>query len=76
MRISKKKSDSSHPHYHLSGDELKVVSEVKDLGIYLTSSLTWSLQANKCPSKANSILGFIKRTVGPKNSKLFSKLYH
>ena len=48
MRISKK-TDSSRPHYHLSGDKLKVVSEVKDLGIYLTSSLSWSL----CAGKAN-----------------------
>ena len=72
MRISKK-TDSSRPHYHLSGDELKLVSEVKDLGIYL--GLSWSLQTNKCAGKANSILGYIKRTVGPKNPKLFSKLY-
>ena len=74
MRIQKK-TDSSSPHYHLGGDELKVVTEVKDLGIYINSSLSWSLQANKCASKANSILGFIKRTVGQKNPKLFSKLY-
>ena len=51
------------------------VSEVKDLGIYITSNLSWSMQANKCANKANSVLGFIKRTVGPKNPQLFSKLY-
>ena len=33
------------------------------------------MQANKCANKANSVLGFIKRTVGPKNPQLFSKLY-
>ena len=26
-------------------------------------------------NKANSVLGFIRRTVGPKNPQLFSKLY-
>ena len=33
------------------------------------------LMANKCANKANSVLGFIRRTVGPKNPELFSKLY-
>ena len=74
MRVSKK-NDFSSPQYHLCSNQLKAVSEVKDLGIYITSNLSWSLQANKCASKANSVLGFIKRTVGPKNPQLFSKLY-
>jgi len=30
---------------------------------------------NKCANEANSILGFIRRAVGPKSSELFSKLY-
>ena len=51
------------------------MSETKDLGIYITSNLSWSLQANKCANKANSVLGFVRRTVGPKNPDLFSKLY-
>ena len=73
-RISRK-NDHSSPQYHLCGNHLKSVSEVKDLGIYITSNLSWSTQANKCANKANSVLGFIKRTVGPKNPQLFSKLY-
>ena len=59
----------------ICGNHLKAVSEVKDLGIHITSNLSWSLQANKCANKANSVLGFIRRTVGPNNSELFSKLY-
>ena len=74
MRISKK-NDYSSPRYHLCGSQLKVVSEVKDLGIYITSNLSWSMQVNKCANEANSVLGFIRRTVGPKNPQLFSKLY-
>ena len=35
MRISKK-NDYSSPQYHLCGNQLKAVSEVKDLGIYIT----------------------------------------
>ena len=74
MRISKK-NDKSIPEYKLCGSTLKAVSEVKDLGIHITSSLSWSLQSTKCANKANGILGFIRRTVGPKNPNLFSKLY-
>ena len=62
MRISKK-NDYSSPQYHLCGNQLKAVSEVKDLGIYITSNLSWSMQANKCANKANIVLGFIRRTV-------------
>ncbi|XP_044174259.1 uncharacterized protein LOC122957877 [Acropora millepora] len=71
MRISKK-NDYSSPQYHLCGNQLKAVSEVRDLGIYITSNLSWSTQANKCANKANSVLGFKRRTVGPKNPELFS----
>ena len=39
MRISKK-NDYSSPQYHLSGNQLKAVSEAKDLGIYITSNLS------------------------------------
>ena len=74
VRISKK-NDYSSPQYNLCGNQLKAVSEVKDLEIYFTSSLSWSMQANKCANKANSVLGFIRRAVGPKNLELFSKLY-
>ena len=74
MHISKK-NDYSSPQYHLCGNQLKAVSEVKDLGIYITSNLSWSMQANKCANKANSVLGFIRRAMGPNNPELFSKLY-
>ena len=75
MRISKK-NDYSSPQYHLCGNQLKTVSEIKDLGIYITSNPSWSIQANKCANKANSVLGFIRRTVGPKDPELFAKHYY
>ena len=75
MRISKK-NDYLSAQYHLCGNQLKTVSEVKDLGIYITSNLSWSIQANKCANKANSVLGFIRRTVGPKDPELFAKHYY
>ena len=68
-----KKNDYSSPQYHLCGNQSKAVSEVKDLGIYITSNLSWSMQANKCANKADNML--LRRAVGPKNPELFSKLY-
>ena len=73
MRISKR-NDYSSPQYHLCGNQLKPVSEVKDFGIYITTNLSWSLQTNKCTNRANSVLGFIRRMGGPKNPELFSNL--
>ena len=74
MRISKKNNCSSR-QYHLCGNQLKAVSEVKELGTYFTTNLSWSMQVNKCTNKSNSVLGFIKRSTGLKNPQLFSKLY-
>ena len=59
MCISKK-NDYSSPQYHLCGNQLKAVSGVKDLGIYITSNLSCSMQASKCTNKANTVLGFIR----------------
>ena len=52
MRISKK-NDTSCPEYYLGGNILDRVSETNDLGIYVTSNLSFSLQITKCVNKAN-----------------------
>ena len=74
MRISQK-NDTSSPGYHLCGNRSNTVSKTKDLNIYIMSNSSWSLQATKCANKANSVLGFVRWTVGPNNPDLFSKLY-
>jgi hypothetical protein len=63
MRITHQK-DFSLPDYNLSGKKLKVVNEFKDLGVIMTSNLSWSNQVASSVKKANRILGLIKRTVG------------
>ena len=52
------------PDCTLSGKKLKVVNEFKDLGVIMTSNLSWSNQVASSVKKANRILGLIKRTVG------------
>ena len=42
MHISKK-NDCSSPQFHPCGNQLKTVSEIKDLRIYVTSNLSWSI---------------------------------
>jgi hypothetical protein len=75
MRITKK-TDCSTPYcYMLMDKRLKTVDVTKDLGVNITSKLSWSFHVSKCVNIANQVLGFLKRTVGPKNDRLFSKLY-
>jgi hypothetical protein len=75
MRITHQK-DFSLPDYNLSGKKLKVVNEFKDLGVIMTSNLSWSNQVASSVKKANRILGLIKRTVGSFTStSTFTTLY-
>ena len=47
--------------YHMAGSHLKVVSAVKDLGVYITDNLTWNKQGNLQCAKASRPLGYIRR---------------
>ena len=64
MRVTKM-TDHTRPSYTLTNKALNVVDETKDLGVNITSKLSWSLHVNQCVNKANRVLGFLKRTVGP-----------
>ena len=44
-------------------------------GVSLTSNLSWNTQTQKVVNKANKIVGFLKRNVGPGNKEVFSRLY-
>ena len=41
----------------------------------MTSNLSWNTQTQKVVNKANKIVGFLKRNVGPGNKEVFSRLY-
>ena len=60
--------------YYLSGKELIVVNQFKDLGIIMSNHLTWSDQVDAVVNKANRVLGIIKRRVGTTNMNVFSLL--
>ena len=73
LRITHKR-DFSLPTYSL-GTSLKSVKHVKDLGIMVSSDLSWSKQVNVTVNKANKLLGLVHRTVGSSNPGAFSTLY-
>ena len=54
---------------------LQSVTETVDLGVSLTSNLSWNTQTQKVVNKANEIVGFLKRNVGPLNKEDFARLH-
>ena len=49
-------------NYHIGSDEVIRVSSEVDLGIILTSNLTWNSHIDKIVAKANKMLGLLRRT--------------
>ena len=48
--------------YTMGDSDLEQCSDEKDLGVWISSDLTWKKQAQTQSSKANKILGYAKRT--------------
>ena len=48
--------------YHLGHIDLQHVNEEKDLGVMITSKLTWETQVLIVSAKANKLLGLLRRT--------------
>ena len=48
--------------YHLDGSYLDYIQHEKDLGIHMTTKLSWGLHCNNLISKANAQLGLVRRT--------------
>ena len=51
-----------HFYYNLGTEKLTRVDNEKDLGVITSSTLSWELHINSVISKANKILGVLKRT--------------
>ena len=57
------------------GPELKSVKSAKDLGVLISSDLSWSAHVDAVVNKANKVLGVVHRKLGPSNQEAFSMLY-
>ena len=60
--VMTKKKSFMHTSYNLSGSQVEVVSIEKDLGVHVSSSLSWNNHIDLVISKANKMLCFIYRT--------------
>ena len=62
-------------YYSLDGNKLEYVESEKDLGVHVTSNLSWGQQSDYIYSKASSRLGLLKRALHfvkcPKQKRVF-----
>lgn len=67
-----KKNDNMEPEYILRGNQLKAVRKLRILEFtsHQIYSVSLSPPTNKCANKANSMLRFMSRMVGPRKPKL------
>ena len=62
--------------YKLDGSVVSISNNEKDLGVWVSSDLTWKKQVNEQTAKANKILGYIRRnTLSIKNTAARRALY-
>ena len=76
LRISRKRNSPSR-NYSLNGISLEVVKAEKDLGVLISSDMTWKDHIIMVVAKANKMLGFLKRNcAGLVNREALLRLYH
>ena len=63
--------------YYINNNFIHTVSKIKDLGVYFTSNMSFSLHINKVVNRALRMLGFVPRTMSPFNDvKVLKVLYN
>lgn len=66
--ISRKKNNVFHP-YSMNNIHLKRTKEERDLGVWITSDLSWKKQVLTQCAKANQLLGYVRRSTKCLNSQ-------
>ena len=63
--------------YSVNNNFIHSLSEIKDLGVYFTSKMSFSLHITKVVNRASRMLGFVRRTMLPfKDVKVLKVLYN
>ena len=57
------------------GGLCKSVENTKDLGLTISSDLSWGMHVFESVNKANMVLSIIKRSIGTNSQEVFSHLY-
>ena len=60
LRISRKRISFDHT-YRICNIELKCISSQRNLGVLISSNLSWNKHIDTITAKANRMLGFLKR---------------
>ena len=68
QRIKRKRNPIHFP-FTIKGKELEVTEIEKDLGVSIQSDLLWSKQVFNCCSKANKLLGLLRRSTAEVESQ-------
>ena len=77
MNFSLKRQNDIVKQYYIGDFFLKRVNQMKDLGVYFTYNLNFSLHVCKIVSKARQMLGFINRVTSEfTNPNTFTVLYN
>ena len=67
--------DNMKAEYLLDGVKLEHLKEEKDLGVIISEDLKWEKQCSSAVSKANKILGMIKRNFVDRSKETILLLY-
>ena len=67
--------NESEPNGSNERIELELTTSERDLGVQISNDLKASAQATKASSKANSVLGMLKRSFVSRDSELWKRLY-
>lgn len=76
LSVTQSRDHTSYP-YKQSGctPRFPCVTQTVNLGVSLSSNLSWNTHTQKVVNKANKIVGFLKGNVGVGNKEVFSRLY-
>ena len=74
MRLTNKKNIIKF-QYSIQGNNIQEVHQVKYLGVTINNNLSWSAHTKIISSKANSVLGFLRRNFNRCPTKTKSALY-
>ena len=78
MHFGKKNPRSNYTMQAYDSNNLIQIEKTeteRDLGIQISSNLKYAEQVNKAASKANSVLGMLKRTFATRDTQIWKKLY-
>ena len=62
-----------HTQYHLDGSDIPIKQLQKDLGVLISSDLTWTSHISYITTKAYKILGLLRRTFGSLHNPMAKK---